>query len=68
MEDINKEGWKCLGEIMFKWIEYKSLFYRVGKNILEATIFGNEIVLEGGGSGKISKNKNKNKNNLFVHT
>ena len=27
MEDINKEGWKCLGEIMFKWIEYKSLFY-----------------------------------------
>ena len=22
MEDINKEGWKYLGEIMYKWIEY----------------------------------------------
>ena len=54
MEDINKEGWKCLGEIMCKWIEYKSLFYRVGKNILESPIFGNEIMLEGSGSGKIS--------------
>ena len=54
MEDINKEGWKCLGEIMCKWIEYKSLFYRVGKNILESSIFGNETMLEGGGSGKIS--------------
>ena len=54
MEDINKEGWKCLGEIMCKWIEYKSVFYRVAKNSLEMLIFGNEIFLEGGGSGKIS--------------
>ena len=54
MEDINKEGWKCLGEIMCKWIEYKSLLYRVGKIILESSIFGNETMLEGGGSGKIS--------------
>ena len=27
MDEINKEGWKCLGEIMLKWIEYKSVFY-----------------------------------------
>ena len=25
MDEINKEGWKCLGEIMLKWIEYKSV-------------------------------------------
>ena len=53
MEDINKEGWKCLGEIMCKWIEYKSAFYRVARNGLEMLIFGNETLLEGGGSGKI---------------
>ena len=39
---------------MCKWIEYKSLLYRVGKIILESSIFGNETMLEGGGSGKIS--------------
>ena len=31
MEDINKEGWKRLGEIMSKWIEYKLQFYKMGK-------------------------------------
>ena len=39
---------------MCKWIEYKSVFYRVAKNGLESLIFGNETLLEGGGSGKIS--------------
>ena len=53
MDEINKEGWKCLGEIMLKWIEYKSVFYKVGKNVLAAKVFRNETLLEDGRSGTV---------------
>ena len=52
-DEINKEGWKCLGEIMLKWIEYKSLFYKVGKNVLAAKIFRNETLLDEGRMGTV---------------
>ena len=48
-DEINREGWKCLGEIMKKWIQYKSMFYKVGRNMLAAKVFNNEILVEGGG-------------------
>ena len=53
MEEINKEGWQCLGEIMIKWIEYKSAFYKVGKNALAAKVFRNETILEDGRTGTV---------------
>ena len=53
MDEINKEGWKCLGEIMLKWIEYKSVFYKVGKNVLAAKVFRNETLLDEGRSGTV---------------
>ena len=49
MDEINLEGWKSLGEIMRKWIQYKSLFYKVGRNMLSAKVFNNGIQLDGGG-------------------
>ena len=48
-EEISREGWKCLGEIMKKWIQYKSMFYKVGRNMLSAKVFNNEILVEGDG-------------------
>ena len=52
-DEINREGWKCLGEIMKKWIQYKSMFYKVGRNMLAAKVFNNEIQLEGGGTSTV---------------
>ena len=34
---------------MKKWIQYKSMFYRVGRNMLDAKVFNNEILVEGDG-------------------
>ena len=53
MDEINREGWKSLGEIMEKWIQYKSMFYKVGRNMLAAKVFNNEIQLEGGGTSTV---------------
>ena len=53
MDEINKEGWKCLGEIMLKWIEYKSVFYKVGKNVLAAKVFRNETLDDEGRIGTV---------------
>ena len=53
MDEINREGWKCLGEIMTKWIQYKSMFYKVGRNMLATKVFNNEILVEGGGSSTV---------------
>ena len=53
MDEINREGWKSLGEIMKKWIQYKSMFYKVGRNMLAAKVFNNEIQLEGGGTSTV---------------
>ena len=53
MDEINKEGWKCLGEIMQKWIEYKSVFYKVGKNVLAAKEFRNETLDDEGRIGTV---------------
>ena len=53
MDEINKEGWKCLGEIMLKWIEYKSVFYKVGKNVLAAKVFRNETLDNEGRIGTV---------------
>ena len=52
-DEINKEGWKCLGEIMLKWIEYKSVFYKVGKNVLAAKVFRNETLVDEGRIGTV---------------
>ena len=53
MDEINREGWKCLGEIMTKWIQYKSMFYKVGRNMLATKVFNNEILVDGGGSSTV---------------
>ena len=53
MDEINRGGWKCLGEIMTKWIQYMSMFYKVGRNMLATKVFNNEILLDGGGTSTV---------------
>ena len=38
---------------MKKWIQYKSMFYKVGRNMLAAKVFNNEILLEGSGTSTV---------------
>ena len=43
MDEINTEGFRCSGDIMRQWIEYKTCFYEVGRNMLETKIFKNDM-------------------------
>ena len=43
MDEINTEGFRCSGDIMRHWIEYKTCFYEVGRNMLETKIFKNDM-------------------------
>ncbi len=45
--DIRREGIIC-ADILTKWFEYKSDYYRTGNNIMEAHIFENKGILENG--------------------
>jgi len=42
-DEINTERWRCSGEIVKKWVEYKEEFFRVGRNMLGARLFFNEM-------------------------
>ena len=42
-DHINREGFFCSGEIISQWVDYKNRFYEVGRNMLEAKLFENEI-------------------------
>ena len=43
MEEINTEGYHCSGDIMRQWLEYKTRFYEVGRNMLETKILKNDM-------------------------
>ena len=43
MANMNTERWRSSGEIMKKWVEYKLQFYKIGRNMLEAKMFFNEL-------------------------
>ena len=43
MDEINTEGYRCSWDIMRHWIEYKTCFYEVGRNMLETKILRNDM-------------------------
>ena len=52
-EDINREGFFCCGEIISQWVDFKNRFYEVGRNMLEAKLYDNEMDRNGTNTGRL---------------
>jgi len=72
--DLNTERYRSSGEILKKWIEYKVMFFRTGRNMLGARMFFNEMYKVDGNivmtrifSGVRERDNEQNLKNLIVN-